>query len=61
MINGTCALGSAGLHDFFLLNADESGGRHEEEKNPVNEVDLLMEIAESLPGVSTRFGSLRIQ
>jgi len=41
------------LHDFVLYIA----GEVVEKKNPVDEVDLLMQIAESLPGVSTRFGS----
>lgn len=39
------------LHDLDLHSADEA----DENASPVEEVDLLMKIAESMPGVSTRF------
>lgn len=48
------------LRDFLcdLFTAGGAVGGYEGTKSPVDEVDLLMKIAESLPGVSTRFGFL---
>lgn len=45
------------LHDFVLYIAGEAVDRNEKTGD---EVDLLMKIAESLPGVSTRFGFLSV-
>ena len=46
------------LCDFFI--AGGAVGGYKEQKIPIDEVDLLMNIAESLPGVSSRFGFSRV-